>query len=265
MRSVPFLLAMMVTVCCACGAESAANAGDDAGVEATADTVRVPGTVLADPDASIPQNAGGVELGEVAPADDITFCEAFAVAPARWVDDAVIPVQYWVDTFTIARSSAPIEAAGPIDRLIDYGERKTAWNFGQLDDRPIWDSSLAADARAIADAAVVECPDLPLVAAPPERSAAPGYWDGDTPDQIAASCQSESDDVAEGIEWYEATFATPPLHQQQIETAAIEALYVAIEETGEYPDDAFLYIASDYYGVGPDGQPMAVPGGACDI
>lgn len=222
-------------------------------------------SVLADVDASIPENVGAIGLGEVAPAEEISFCDAFATAPARWVDDAVVPVQYWVDTFTVARSSAPTDAIGPVDRLIEFGERKLAWNFGQLDERPVWDSTLAADARVIADAAVAECSDLPLIAARQGRSDAPSYFANDTPDQIAATCRSAADDVANGIDWYLAEFATPPGHQQQIETAANEAFYLAIEQTGEYPDDAFLYFASDWYGIGPGGKPMAVPGGACDL
>lgn len=261
MRRLLFLTVTMALVSAACGAESTGQAGGDG----SADTVRVPLTVLADPEASIPDNVGGIDLGKSAPSDDTSFCDAFASAPARWLDDAVVPVQFWVDTFTIARSSAPTQTHDPIDRLLDYGERKIAWNFGHLDERPEWNSMLSADARTIADVAVVECTDLPLVAAPPERSAAPSSWADNTTEQIAASCQSEHESVAEGIAWYETEFGTPPLHQQQIEIATNEAFYLAIEESGEYPDDVFYYFASDYFGVGPDSEPMAVAGGACDI
>ena len=230
---------------------------------ASEDTVRVPATDLLDLDVALPENVGGVDLGEVAPADDTSFCEAFALAPVRWVDDAVVPVQYWVDTFTHARSTAPEAAIGPIDRLLEFGQRKLDWNFKRVEDRPIWTGAEAGDARAIADVAAQECPDLQLVVGPPGRSDAPSWWSEETPEQIAASCQLAKDEVTAGIDWYLAQFGTLPLHQQQIETASDEVLYRAIDETGELPDGPY-YFASDFYGVGPDGEALAVPEGACD-
>ncbi len=231
---------------------------------ASEDTVRVPATDLMDLDVPLPENVGGVDLGDVAPAEDLSFCEAFALAPVRWVDDAVVPVQYWVDTFTGAREAAPEGAAGPIDRLLEFGQHKLDWNFKRVEDRPIWTGAEAGDARAIANIAAQECPDLQLVVGPPGRSDAPGWWSEETPEQIAASCQSAMEYVTEGIDWYLAQFGTLPLHQQQIETASNEVLHRAIDKTGELPDGPY-YFASDFYGVGPDGEAMAVPGGACDL
>ena len=228
------------------------------------DTVRVPATDLVDPNVPLPENVGGIDLGVDAPPSDLAFCEAFALAPVRWVDDAIIPVQYWVDTFSSARATAPDAAIDPIDRLLEFGQHKLDWNFKRVDDRPIWTGAQASDGRAIADVAATECSDLPLVVGPAGRSDPPSFWADETPKQVAARCQSEMDDVAEGIAWYVTEFGIEPLHQQQIENASDEVLYRAIDETGEFPD-GFFYVASDFVGVGPDGVAQAVPGGACDL
>ena len=255
MRALLITLAMSPLLCLAC-ADGSSSASDD--------TVRVPVTDLVDPEVALPENAGGVDFGEDAPPADLAFCDAFATVPVRWVDDAVVAVQYWVDAFDHARVDAPDAAAEPIDRLLDYGQHNLDWHFSRVEDRPVWTSAEAGAARAIADVAVTECPDLPLVVGPPGRSDTPGSWVDASPEEVTEWCQSHLDDVAEGIDWYRAEFGSAPLHQQQIETAATEVIYRLIDETGEYPD-AFLYVSSDYVGVGPDGEPMPVVDGACDL
>lgn len=271
------LIIFLVALVTSCGAASSSESSGESNVDSAAsvttnttapqadDTVRVSPSVLADIDASLPENVGALDLGEVAPADDTSFCQAFASAPARWLDDAVVPIQYWVDNFAAARPTAPSAAAEPLDRLLAHGDDMLAWNFGRLDERPVWGGSQAADVVAVADIAVAECPGLPLVVGPPGQSAAPSYWAESTPDQVARSCEEDAAEVAEGTQWYVDEFGVLPEHQQQIETAASQAIYAALEKTGEFPDDVDFYFASRYHGVGPDGEPAAVSGGACDL
>ena len=57
------------------------------------DGVRVPVELLLDLEEELPDDASGVDLGDLAPDDDLTFCEAFVAVPTYWVDDAVVPVQ----------------------------------------------------------------------------------------------------------------------------------------------------------------------------
>lgn len=271
MRRLLFLF-FLAPLMAACGAASSPEVGGQAisdsamSTSTTAprpdDTVRVSPSVLADIDASIPDNAGAIDLGPVAPADDTSFCQAFAAAPVRWLNDALIPIQYWVDNFTAARPVVPEVAAEPVDRLLAHGDDMLAWQFGRLDERPTWTSSLADDAVTLADIAVAECPDLPLVVGSSEEAAASLHFGERTPDEV---CAGEASSVAKGIQWYVDELGVAPEHQQQIETATNRALVAGMESTGELPDDVPIYFGSSYYGVGPGAEPLAVPGGACDL
>lgn len=247
-RSIVVLAVVLLVAC---------NGDSDAGGD------RIPVDVLFDVSSTLPDDVTGVDLGDLGPDDDITFCEAFATTPTRWVDDAVVAVQWWIDAYGTARSTTPEPAAAPIDLLLDFGRRKLDWNLGRIEERPTWTSTEAVAAAAVADAAVDHCPDLPLVAGPPGRSDLPTGWADLSESEIDANCRSAVETVQEGIDWYTTEFGVAPRHQQQIETAAGAELTRVIEETGEYPPGV-LYVGSDFVGVGDDGRPAPVPGGACD-
>lgn len=66
------LLAGSLIVGAACDAASTTSEGVDD------DGVRVPVADLLDVDASLPDEAAGVDLGDLGPGDGLTFCEAFA-------------------------------------------------------------------------------------------------------------------------------------------------------------------------------------------
>ena len=250
------VLATFALMSTSCTADSSGQVPDN--------TVRVSPEAWTDISEPLPDNAGAFDLGEFAPPDDLSFCEAFAAVPVRYIEGPLIGTQVWVDSFVAARSDAPSTAVGPIDRLVEFGELTLAAAFGLIDEAPTPDSSLAADGRLISDIAVEECSDLPLVVGPPDQAETPAGWREATPEELVELCQRESDGVDEGIAWYRAEFGKIPEHQQQIETAANEAWYSALEELGDYPVDEFSYRDSFYYGVGVDGTPAVVPGGACD-
>ena len=136
-KSSGMTVAMALLLLAGCGASSApepVGAEATAAVEPPESTVRVSLDEIADVAETLPENAGGIDLGELGPEDGLTFCEAFASVPARWVDDAVVPVQFWVDAFTAARDDVPADAAEAVDRLLAFGQWKLDWNFKRVEE-----------------------------------------------------------------------------------------------------------------------------------
>lgn len=217
-----------------------------------------------DVETPLPEEDDAADLGGSAPDTNISFCEAFATVPARYVDDAVFPIRLWLESFDEARPTAPEDAVQAIDTLITFGSAKFGWHSKKIDERPIWTSTEAAAAVTIADAAVAECEGLPLIVGPEGPPAEPYDWTDLDSAGRASFCASDAANVQAGINWYAAEFGAPPQHQQQIETAASEVVYRALEETGEFPDGVW-YVASDFFGVGPDAVARPPAGGACDL
>lgn len=243
LRSVgSIVLAFVPLVACSGGG------GDDGGERVAIDD-------FFDLEQDLPDDVSGLDLGEDGPATDASFCTAWGSAPARWFDDAVVPLQYAVDAWRPGRDDVPAEVLGDYDLLLAFGDAKIEWNFKQRDERPIWSSTEAAAALAVADAAVDNCDDLPLVAtfAAPEQTRAVG------------TCDEDAADVRIGVTWYLAERGEPPRHQQQIERLSDLRYHEGYEATGELDLDDY-YFASDVHGVAPDGSGdvIPVPGGPCD-
>jgi hypothetical protein len=98
-----------------------------------------------------------------------------ALAPVRWITDAVFPLQVWIDTFDgVADIPAPAEPAMAL--LNDFASTRISWQLGAVDDRPIWGDDQIAASMSLADAAISTCPELPLVQGLPGTSDTPISW-----------------------------------------------------------------------------------------
>lgn len=248
----------MVVATTACGAASSD------GTSTRADDQRVPVEVYLDLTSTVPDDVAGLDLGSAVPRPDSDFCSTWSQVPTRWLDDAVVPLQHAVDSFGAARAGVPDEVLDDWDRLLEFGVAKLEWNFKRREERPVWSAAEAEMALRIADTAVATCPDLPIAMGPPERWAQPPGWDDLSSEEIRANCDAALGAVAAGIEWYEDELGATPSHQEQIELAANVVIYRSIDETGDWPSGV-MYVASDFVGIGADGVPAAVPGGACDL
>lgn len=145
---------------------------------------------IADTDVPPPENVSGMGLGALAPASKVAFCEAVTLTPVRWLTCTVVPLQYWVSTFESV-VFAPGEAAAAVAGLVDYGNRRLAWQFGADVERPPWGEEQIADSMVIAAAAITTCPDLPLVAGLPGTSDPPAGWRELDTTAIARRCTDD--------------------------------------------------------------------------
>ncbi len=204
---------------------------------------------LRDFEQPLPEDATGVDLAEFAPDAEVAFCDAAAAAPSRWIIDALIPVQFWHDTFD-AVGDAPAEIQPSIDRLVAFAEARQRWSLGGGGARPELDETLDADMVALAESAVTTCRDLPLVVGPPGISDAPAWWSDLSGDEVAAQCRDIADRQASAVEQYVDEVGRQPRHQIEVEAV-------------------LPYTASDFHGVTLDenglGVVIPVPGSACDL
>lgn len=179
-----------------------------------------------------------------------TFCEAFAAVPMRWVDDAVLPLSIWADTWGSV-DDVPSPAQRSVVALQDFAQQRLDWNLGRLEERPVYDETLAEHTVAIADAAVAGCPDLPMVVGPPSQVALEPLSDEVCAERVAS--------VEEAIDAYVARRGREPGHIAQLDAEAFVAFAFG---------EGALFFADDTIGVDqrPDGTAVAVPvpGGACD-
>lgn len=203
----------------------------------------------ADASATLPADVAGVELGALQP-DASSFCEAAATAPTRWITDAVVPLQFWIDSFADL-PDVPEPAADAVRRLREFADERMRWQFGQRQERPIWDEVEIADALALAESAIASCQELPLVVGPPGVSVTPLAWEDLDPTSIADLCDSDRLRVEAAIEEFATAFGRQPRHQIEMEPAVAR------------------FYASDWHGVtvNPEGQAVVipVPNGACDL
>ena len=195
------------------------------------------------------ESLAGVDLGALAP-DTSTFCQAVASAPVRWITDAVIPLQYWIDSYA-AVSEVPAETEGALDRLRAFADERMAWHLGSRNERPLWGDAQVDDSLLLADAAITSCPDLPLVIGLPGTSATPLAWaDLDAP-AVAERCARDLLRVEAAVAEFVDIFGRQPRHQIEMEPALA------------------TFYASDWHGVtvgtGGQAEVLAVPGGACDL
>lgn len=210
---------------------------------------RVTREELLDFEEPLPADAVGVDLGDVAPDDEIAFCDAAASTSNRWITDALYPLQFWHDTYR-AVDDAPGEIEPAIERLVAFTEARLRWSLTGDGERPDLDETLTADVVALAETAVSTCPHLPLVVGLPGVSDTPIGWRDLTDDEVSASCRDTEQRVATAIDEYVATVGRQPRHQIEMEPALP------------------LFASSDFHGVElVDGVAVVVPvpGGACDL
>ena len=101
----------------------------------------------------------GVDLETERPPANLAFCDAVAGAPGRWLNDSIVPLQFWIDSYSGVDDAPPV-AAEAIVSLLSYGRERIDWNLGRVE-RPEFSAELAADAKTVADAAVATVPGSP--------------------------------------------------------------------------------------------------------
>ena len=205
---------------------------------------------IADVQSSLPDELVGVDLGALGPEGPLGFCDAVGGAPVRWIDDALIPVQLWIDTFTEV-IVVPAAASDPIARLLEFAERRQRWSLTGDGERPVWGDGQTAAALALADAAIATCEDLPLVLGLPGTSDRPVGWSDFDAAEVADRCARDRDRVVAAVGEYVAEFGRQPRHQMEMEPVLP------------------LFYASDFHGVTLDDDGasivLPVPQGACDF
>jgi hypothetical protein len=208
----------------------------------------VPFEELTDSSEPLADGLGGVDLGGLAP-DSATFCEAAGTAPVRWITDAAIPLQYWIDSFATAQG-IPAEAEGAVARLRDFAAEPMAWQLGNRDKRPLWEEPQTQDAMLLADAAISNCPDLPLAVGLPGASATPLAWRDLDEIAIAERCADNKARVENAVIEFTEKFRIQPRHQIEMEPVLS------------------TFYASDWHGVTVGDNRVAtvvpIPSGACD-
>lgn len=205
---------------------------------------------LGDVEKTMPPGTLSIDVGPLAPSDSTSFCDAVALAPVRWITDAVFPLQIWIDAFAgVGDTPAPAESA--LSLLIDFANTRMAWQLGAIDDRPIWGDDQIAASMSVADAAITTCPDLPLVQGLPGTSDTPVAWQDVDPTEIAFRCAGMHRRVEDGVDEFVAQSGRQPRHQMEMEISLP------------------LFFASDFHGIALDNTgaavAIAVPGGACDL
>lgn len=190
-----------------------------------------------------------VDLGEFAP-DTATFCDAFGAVKLLWIEDAVVPLQFVIDTWEQV-DDVPDAVADDVDAMRALAAQRLDWQFGRIDpnDRPNIDLAVAEGLERIADHAVENCA-LPLVVGPAGLiDATPDWTDAERTD----SCTRSETDLTEGIELYQSLRDREPLHAQQIELAA-RVEFLRDPDLG----DPLFWLAPDWHGIGPGGQVVAL-------
>jgi len=227
------------------------------GGSASESTVRVPVSVLRDPTDTLPEDAGGVDLGALGPASGLTFCEAFAAVRTDWVNGAIVPLQWWIDAYAEVEDE-PDDAAASLAALREFADLKLAWNLKRVDSRPVYDEDMAREAVVLADAAAAACPDLPLVVGPNPSADPPDWWADESDAAVATMCRDDAAGLAVAIDAYVERNGRQPLHQEQVYADAFVAWAYG---------DAELFVGSEYFGIRLDDDGSAdvvpVPGGAC--
>jgi hypothetical protein len=84
----------------------------------------------------------GVDLGTERPPANLAFCDAVAGAPGRWLNGSIVPLQFWIDSYSGVRDAPPV-AAEAIVSLLSYGRERIDWNLGRAE-RPEFSAELAA-------------------------------------------------------------------------------------------------------------------------
>ncbi len=193
----------------------------------------------------------GVDLETASPPASVAFCDAVAGAPSRWLNDALIPLQFWVDSYRGVGDPPPM-AAEAVEALLAFGGQRIDWNLGRAE-RPLFDVKLAAHAKTVADVAVVMCPDLPPVLGRSDEFLADPWGGAVDGGEVASRCAADRAEIEAAIVRYAELFATMPLHLEQI-------------ETGLLVHDEYFF-GSDLHGVSLDESdrsvPVAVIGGPC--
>lgn len=197
---------------------------------------------MLDPDADLDlEEVDGIDLGELTPSS-ASFCEAFAALPVTWVDDALVPIQAFLDAWKPV-DDVPAEVAGDVAALIAYAERKLDWHFGRIDrsERPT-DPVLFDRLERIADVAVIRCDRLPPRIGYPDSWALERSWE---PGELERRCAESLADAEEGIELYRELRGREPGHSLQIELAALAEWHRSIDSDGSSP----LWFVPDLHGV----------------
>ncbi|MEL6893332.1 MAG: hypothetical protein AAFP84_17200 [Actinomycetota bacterium] len=240
MRRVRVLPAVAASLLAACGGASNeavfdeavpdsivpdAASGADASVAETSDGTSSPsGRVtldqLADPESDIVlSEVAGVDLQRAAPPESLTFCEAAAMAPTRWADDAVVPLQFFIDAFGAIRD-VPDDLRKDLDTLLAHARQRLDWNFRRAE-QP--DSAAILDESFRVTAAAAERCALPALIGRTEAFTA-WPWGGEPgslpDDEIEARCAADLDELATEIVWFQAEFGRAPAHVAEIETAS---------------------------------------------
>lgn len=180
-----------------------------------------------------------------------SFCEAFSAVPTRWVEDAIVPLSIWVETWEDV-GGIPARAERSVEALRTYAQLRLDWNYKRVEERPVYDEIVARHAMVLADEAVAACPDLPIVVGPTSRVGRDSMADDECARRLA--------ELDEAIAAYVERQGRQPGHVAQLDAES----YVA----WAFGDGADLYFLGDDVGVeqAPDGEARAVPapGGACD-
>jgi len=128
--------------------------------------------------------------------------------------------------------------------LVVFGESRLRWHF-QGGERPAWTAEHEAAERSLAEWGVANC-ELPAVIGP-GAGAAPPSWTDLSDDEIADNCNWGREQIVEAAAEYVDLFGAPAEHP------------ILLESHLE------LYFGSDFFTLGPGGDAIAAPGGACDI
>lgn len=176
--------------------------------------------------------ASGLDLGELTPPDSQPFCEAVPLTPSLWLDDAIVPIQYWHDNF---RSVEDLPVAVIDDRaaLLEYAQLRLAWHFGR-GERPAFDQVVVDHLLAIADAAAERCDDLPLVFGRSDEQLMQSSMDEA---EISESCAEDHEVVAAGIARYLELRGEEPQTLDQLEVYLFEESFVSFELHGVMLND----------------------------
>lgn len=216
LRSVA-ILALLGALVSGCSTNAGELAPEMAGSENRITFDELTEAVL-DPEADLDfAQVDGIDLEELTPMST-TFCEAFAAVPVTWVDDALVPIQLFLDAWKPV-GDVPAEVADDVDALVTHAERKLDWHFGRIDrnDRPT-DPRLFERLERLADEAVARCDRLPPRIGHPDDWALQRSWE---PGELERRCAQSLADAEEGIALYHELRGREPGHAIQVELASL--------------------------------------------